>query len=183
MVWTEVYLRTKWHLDPSSRLAQQTWAEIGRGAVPLGGWSWVPNSPSNTMWPEPRPTSVPSFILIHLTYTNVTDRTDRQDDGPHRANRFTNGRPKTTRPNFTKFYVHVTSGRAWLAPSLHICYVLPVLWMTLCYHIMSQIQIQAWNLRRTELFTVKAKFHYASWFRASSEPVRSRFGAGSIQTA
>jgi len=26
---------------------------------------------------------------------------------------------------------------------------------------------------------VKAKFHYASWFGAGSEPVRSRFGAGS----
>jgi len=34
---------------------------------------------SNTLWPGPRPTSVPSFILIHPTvwpqYTNVTDRT------------------------------------------------------------------------------------------------------------
>jgi len=32
----------------------------------------------NTMWPGPRPTSVPSGILIHPTvwpqYTNVTDR-------------------------------------------------------------------------------------------------------------
>jgi len=36
-------------------------------------------SPSNVMWPEPRPTSLPSGILIHpttwLQYTNVTDRT------------------------------------------------------------------------------------------------------------
>ena len=45
--------------------------------------------PSNTMWPGPRPTSTPSFILIHPAvwpqYTNVTDRTgqDRQtDNGP-----------------------------------------------------------------------------------------------------
>jgi len=40
-------------------------------------------SPSNTMWP--RPTSVPSFILMHPTvwpkYTNVTDWTDRQWSG------------------------------------------------------------------------------------------------------
>jgi len=45
-------------------------------------------SPSNTMsphrmWPGPRPTSVPSGILIHPTvwpqYTNVTDR---QNNGP-----------------------------------------------------------------------------------------------------
>jgi len=44
---------------------------------PLGGWV-----PSNTMWQGLRPTSMPSFILIHPTvwpqYTNVTDRTDRQ---------------------------------------------------------------------------------------------------------
>jgi len=35
------------------------------------------------MWPGPRPTCKPSFILIHLTvwpqYTNVTDRTARTD--------------------------------------------------------------------------------------------------------
>ena len=43
---------------------------------------------SNTMWPEPRPTSTPSFILIYPAiwpqYTNVTGRTgeDRQDNGP-----------------------------------------------------------------------------------------------------
>ena len=40
-------------------------------------------SPSNTMWPGPMPTSVPSGILIHPTfwpqYTNVTDRTVRAD--------------------------------------------------------------------------------------------------------
>jgi len=34
-------------------------------------------SPSNTMWPGPRPTSIPSGIFIHPTvwpqYTNVTD--------------------------------------------------------------------------------------------------------------
>jgi len=36
-------------------------------------------SPSNTMWPGPRPTCMPSFILIHPViwpqYTNVTNRT------------------------------------------------------------------------------------------------------------
>ena len=35
-----------------------------------------------------------------------------------------------------------------------ISYVLAVLWMTLCFHIMGQIQIQVWSLRRSELFTV-----------------------------
>jgi len=46
-------------------------------------------SPSNTMWPGPMPTCMPSFILIHQTvwpqYTNVTDRQDRTgqtDNGP-----------------------------------------------------------------------------------------------------
>jgi len=57
------------------------------GCVPLGGGGG--GSPSNTMWPGPRPTCMPSFILIHPTtwpqYINVTDRqdgTDRQDNGP-----------------------------------------------------------------------------------------------------
>ena len=47
-------------------------------------------SPSNTVWLGQRPTSVPSFVLIHPTvwpqYIDVTDRqdrqTDRQDNGP-----------------------------------------------------------------------------------------------------
>jgi len=76
VAWAEVYLRTKWHLDPSSRL---TATDMGRKlwAVPLWG-DWI-----NTMSPGPRPTSVPSGILIHPTvwpqYTNVTDRTDITD--------------------------------------------------------------------------------------------------------
>jgi len=40
-------------------------------------------SPSNTMWPGPRPTSVPRCILIHPAvwpqYFNITDRQDSQD--------------------------------------------------------------------------------------------------------
>jgi len=50
------------------------------GSAPL--WGGGAESPSNTMWPGPRPTCKPSFILIHPTVwpqcTNVTDRTDRQ---------------------------------------------------------------------------------------------------------
>jgi len=46
--------------------------------MPLG--TEVDLGPSNAMWPGPRPTSVPSFILIHPTiwpqYTNVRVRTD-----------------------------------------------------------------------------------------------------------
>jgi len=52
---------------------------MGRGAVPLSGGAAFP---SNTMWFGPRPTSIPSGILILPTvwpqYTNVTDRQDRQ---------------------------------------------------------------------------------------------------------
>jgi len=51
----------------------------------LYSWRWrtvAPWYPSNTMWPGPRPTSVPSGILIHPTvwpqYTKVTDRQTRQ---------------------------------------------------------------------------------------------------------
>ena len=44
-------------------------------AVSLAGWSWAP---SNTMWPGPRPVSIPGGILIHPTvspqYTNIRDR-------------------------------------------------------------------------------------------------------------
>ena len=78
MAWAEAYLRTKWHLDQSSHLAT---TDMGRKleGVPFGGGAG--RSPSNTMWPGPRPTCMPSFILIHPTvwpqYTN-TDRTDRQ---------------------------------------------------------------------------------------------------------
>jgi len=56
----------------------------GGAAVPLSEMG--AGSPSNTMWPELRPTCVPSFILTRPTvwpqYTNVTDRTgqDRQTD-------------------------------------------------------------------------------------------------------
>ena len=51
-------------------------------AVPLS--VGVARCPSNAMWPGPRPTAVPSFILIHPTiwpqYTNVTDRTAQWSD-------------------------------------------------------------------------------------------------------
>jgi len=69
--------------------------DIGRklGAVTFGGEELV--------WPGPRPTSLPSGILIHPTvwsqYTNVTDRqtgqTGQRSDSIGRTV-FTNGRPK-----------------------------------------------------------------------------------------
>jgi len=75
----ESYLHTKWHLDPSGRLAtidmrrkRGCCAPFGRGA----------GSPSNTMWPVPRPTSVPNGILIHKTVWSNTpmSQTDRQTE-------------------------------------------------------------------------------------------------------
>ena len=60
--WAEAYLRTKWYryLGASS---QQTWAEnLGGGCAPfLGEGCWILSS---TMSPGPRPTSIPSAILI-----------------------------------------------------------------------------------------------------------------------
>jgi len=57
--------------------------KVGDCCAPLRGGA---ESPSNTISPGPRPTCVPSGILIHPTvwpqYTNVTDRQDRQDNGP-----------------------------------------------------------------------------------------------------
>jgi len=75
VAWAEAYLHTKWHLDPCSRLAT---VDMGRklGAVPLGDGDLGLHL---TLWPGPRPTCMPSFILICPTvwpqYTNVTDRT------------------------------------------------------------------------------------------------------------
>jgi len=86
------YLRTTRYLDPCSHLAITDMGRKLGGCVPFGGrWLWGPispqkggdGSPSNTVWPGPRPTSTPSDTLIHPTvwpqYTS-TDRTDRQTD-------------------------------------------------------------------------------------------------------
>ena len=61
--WAEAYLRTKWHLDPSSRLAT-----IGMGRKlgdppPFGGGGAA--SPPNTMSLKLRLNSLPSGILIN----------------------------------------------------------------------------------------------------------------------
>ena len=65
-------LHAKCHLDPPSRLATTDGPKIGKGALPpfWGGalppfWGGKAGSPSNTMSSWPRPTSVPSGILIH----------------------------------------------------------------------------------------------------------------------
>ena len=59
----EVYFRTKWRLHPSSRLATIDGPKIGWGGCAFS--SGVAGSPSNTKSPGPRPTSIPSGILVH----------------------------------------------------------------------------------------------------------------------
>jgi len=62
---------------------QHEWTE-NWGAVPLRGGG--AGTPPNTMWPGPRPTCMPSFMLIHPSNCLATicqsyrrtDRTDRQ---------------------------------------------------------------------------------------------------------
>jgi len=67
------------HLDTSSRLATiDMGRKVGGLLCPLWGGESGSQFPSNTVWPGPRLTCMPSFILIHPTvwpqYTNVTDR-------------------------------------------------------------------------------------------------------------
>jgi len=63
VAWDEAYLRTKWNLDPISRLAT---IDMGRklGALHLFEGRGA-GSPSSTMWPGPRPTCMTNVILIH----------------------------------------------------------------------------------------------------------------------
>jgi len=60
---------------------QQTWAEKWGGGCCAAFRRGRAGSPCNTTSPGPRPTSLPSGILIHPTvspqYTNVTHRQDR----------------------------------------------------------------------------------------------------------
>ena len=44
VAWAEVYLRTKWHLDPSSRLATIDMGQkLDRGVVPFFLWELGPH--------------------------------------------------------------------------------------------------------------------------------------------
>jgi len=79
VAWAEAYLRTKWHLNPSSHLATTNVGQKFGGAVPPFWGSWAPIL-HNVAWAES--TSMPCFILIHADawqqYTNVI-QSDRQD--------------------------------------------------------------------------------------------------------
>jgi len=78
------YVRTKWHLDPSSHLATTDMnRKLGGCSAPFLrelGLHLTKCGPY-----RPRATSTPSGILIRpavwLQYTNVTDRQDRQRSG------------------------------------------------------------------------------------------------------
>ena len=80
-------------------MGQKLWG--GAQLSPLF-WGGAAGSPSSTMCPWPRPTSMPSFILIRPTvwpqYTNITDRqTDRQTDrtGQDRTGQWSNSTERT----------------------------------------------------------------------------------------
>jgi len=64
VAWAKAYLHTKWHIDASSRLATIKMRRKFGGSAHLF-WGRGAGSPSSTMWPGPRPTSMPSAILIH----------------------------------------------------------------------------------------------------------------------
>ena len=75
MIWWTILTKvSSWSTQPFGR--NRYGPKIGWGLCPFGEGG--AGSPSNTMWPGPRPTCVPSFILIRQTvwpqYTNVTDR-------------------------------------------------------------------------------------------------------------
>jgi len=65
VAWADAYLRTKWHLDPSSRLATTHSPENLMLLFPLLGTGRAAGSPSNTMSSGSRPTYIRSGSLIH----------------------------------------------------------------------------------------------------------------------
>jgi len=70
VAWAEAYLRTKWHLDPSSCLAttDMGW-KVGGLLCPFFG---AAGSLSNIMWPRLRPTSITSSILTNQPFGHNT---------------------------------------------------------------------------------------------------------------
>jgi len=109
---------------------KQIWAE-NWGAIPFGGGG--AGSPSNTMWPGPRPTCMPSFILIRPTTwpqcTNVTDRTDRQWSGSIGCTVSQTVTPKTHLSSDSSQHTLFTSGHSHsstniIPPFVIICFTL-----------------------------------------------------------
>jgi len=92
--WT--YSKSSAVAEMGDRLATlDTARKVGGGGccAPFRGGAGFP---SNTMWPEPRPTCIPSGILIHSTvwpqYIIVTDMTN--SPVAYGEPFYTNGRPK-----------------------------------------------------------------------------------------
>jgi len=63
VAWAEVYLCTKWHLDPSGPLAIIDMGQKSGGGCAL--FIGEAGSPSNTKSHGSRPISIPSGILVH----------------------------------------------------------------------------------------------------------------------
>ena len=82
------------YLNKSSAVAETgdrlATIDVGRKVGLMFPLFWGAESPSNTMWSWPTPTSIRSGILIHPAvwpqYTNVTDRQTGQTG--QRANRY-----------------------------------------------------------------------------------------------
>jgi len=62
--WAEAYLRTKWHLDPSSRLGT---IDMGRLTPPL------------SLRPSPRPSLFVSCTTLALLFVSATDAASSDD--------------------------------------------------------------------------------------------------------
>jgi len=111
------------------------------------------------MWPRPRPTCTPSFILIHPTawpqYTNLTDRqTDRQDR-QRRSDSIgrTVSQTVVQKSTFTKFSAHVSRAVARSSSDDNrIRYVLPVLWMTSRFPILGHVACGVGNICSSHKF-------------------------------
>ena len=143
------YLCIKRHRDQSKPLGHNRY---GPQFIRTQAWhcATLPGgtvSPSNTMWPGSRPTSISSGILVHPTvwpqYTNITNRqTDRHTDAQterqtgqksiNRENRFTNGRSKSRQLSQT-------------FTSLHRCSDTKLLKISSIVHDVGFIKIQFWN--------------------------------------
>jgi len=84
VTWAEAYPLPSGILIHPAVWPQYMGQNLGGMLCPASffGWGAELGPPSNTVWPGPRPTTMPSFSLIHPTvwpqYTNVTGRTDRQ---------------------------------------------------------------------------------------------------------
>ena len=79
---------------------------------------------------------------------------------------------KTTRPNFTKFSVNVTCGVAVVqsySDENAACYVLPVLWMTSCFHIMEPMGQN--KARGNDITTKRRQQIYADHTLSTNESI------------